>query len=122
MTIQELKAKYPELFTVTDPSHPFIGFYIEDGWLPLVDTLLGVMEYERCVITQLDPSEKLVYIQQIKQKFGCLRIYTAKTFPRIQGAISLAEALSKKICEKCGNSGSMRNDNGYYHVACDACK
>ncbi len=121
MTIQDLQAKYPELFTVTDPSYPFLGVYIEDGWLPLVDTLLGVIQDERHIITQLDPSENLVYIQQIKQKFGKLRLYTAKTFPRIQGAIALAEALSGKICEKCGSPGSMRNNNGYYHVACDSC-
>lgn len=54
------------------------------------------------------------YIAQIKQKFGGLRFYVSfdgvlnnDIINHCKGAIQLAESLSWRICEVCGNPGTM---------------
>lgn len=55
---------------------------------------------------------------QIKEKFGGLRFYIGKGNDAIWKAIHNSEALSYRICEKCGESGKLRTD-GWMKVLCD---
>lgn len=48
-----------------------------------------------------------IKIEQFKEKFGGMRIYTSQTDSRVYGMIDLAEALSLKTCEITGDNGSL---------------
>lgn len=56
---------------------------------------------------------------QVKEKFGGLRFYINEGNKEIHDRILLAEKKSYKICEKCGNSGELRNDIGWYRTLCE---
>jgi hypothetical protein len=84
--------------------------YVEcgDGWLPLVDRVLKGLS-------------RRAYLKQVKEKFGRLRIYGVNFTPDDYALIHEAEAHSAHVCEKCGDSGELRNTRGYLLVACDRC-
>lgn len=70
-----------------------VGF----GWRPVVKHLV-----ELCKIYDIP-------IDQVKEKFGGLRFYTAKGHLIVDPAISLAEKRCETICEICGEPGKQRN-------------
>ena len=90
------------------------------GWTPLLEALDTVMEWaieialtnSKCSAERLqDPDcqdDASIKVVQVKEKFGGLRVYWESTGlgvrlkNEIYGATMLAEALSFKICEKCG--------------------
>ena len=57
--------------------------------------------------TQLlkEQEEALPKFEQIKEKFGTLRMYTDKGNDYISGVIDMAETMSAITCEKCGALG-----------------
>jgi|Laugresu1bdmlbdd_1035124.scaffolds.fasta_scaffold30447_3 hypothetical protein len=55
--------------------------------------------------------------QQIKEKFGTLRIYTSHLNLYIDGAIDMAESMSEHICEKCGDKGQLY-EKGWHRTLC----
>ena len=59
-----------------------------------------------------------VVITQIKEKFGGLRFYYDGGDEYIAGAVHLAESMSYKICEQCGEKGDLRGVQWLY-TACD---
>jgi len=80
-------------------------------------------------ITQLQNSIKkleeteatLPKFVQIKEKFGGIRIYYSGGDDYINGVISLADEMSYKICEVCGNSGKP-NKGGWITTLCNNCR
>ena len=48
-------------------------------------------------------------VQQIKEKFGTLRIYLHNTDDFIDGMVVLAELISNSGCGICGNKGQLRS-------------
>lgn len=59
-----------------------------------------------------------VYVQQVKEKFGTLRIYVSGADEAIRGMINMTEMMSFKTCEVCGDSGRKRN-GGWIRTLCD---
>lgn len=59
-----------------------------------------------------------VKFDQIKEKYGGLRIYFSGGDDYVEGLVSMAEAISYKICEICGNKGEA-NKNGWISVRCE---
>ena len=57
-----------------------------------------------------------IKIQQIKQKFAELRIYTSGGDDTMEGMILMAIHLSKKTCEETGKPGRLHIKNGYYRI------
>lgn len=55
---------------------------------------------------------------QVKEKFGGLRFYTNGYTDVIQGMISMAESMSYRTCEVCGNPGRS-NSYGWISTLCD---
>ena len=51
----------------------------------------------------LDPT--LVYFDQVKEKFGMLRVYMSWETQAIEDAIVRAEDESERTCEMCGGCG-----------------
>lgn len=110
--IEAIQKKYPNLFK----ENPRCGFYVGEGWLPLLEHLCPILEYQ---ILSLPPEEqKEYYVSQVKEKFGGLRFYMNKETPYMSGAISLAENMSFSICEMCGKSG-VRRGGGYVQTLCN---
>ena len=116
--VAALKAKCPLLFNVADKdSHPRSGFHIRDGWFPMVERLCLMIEHQ---LMNYVPEEIRgeIYLAQVKEKFGSLRVYMNVSTPYIDGAIALAESLSHVTCEECGGLGELRT-SGYHKVLCD---
>ena len=117
---QELQDKifedFPELFELRRPRKegekvmPSICYGLEcgDGWYDLIYTLCSQ------IVNSIKWSEKdyKVQVTQVKEKFGGLRFYTNGVPDEIHGMIRMAEAMSYKICDVCGNKGSINSSNG----------
>jgi hypothetical protein len=59
-----------------------------------------------------------VTFDQIKEKFGGLRIYFSGGDDYVSGVIGMAEDMSYKLCEVCGNKGNA-NKSGWIATLCD---
>lgn len=77
------------------------------GWAVLYDPIIALCR------------EDGVTIQQIKQKFGSLRIYVGAASPKIREEIASAERASIFICEDCGEPAQLRDFNGLLATVCD---
>jgi hypothetical protein len=77
--------------------YPRCGFWICFGWLSVVkDTLQKMVE-----------AGWNKDLQQLKQKFGGLRIYIGESTPEVDAIIQGAEALCDTLCEACGNKHGL---------------
>ena len=117
---QKLLEKYPKIFNVenVDSRLPFPMFGIEcdDGWYDLLDTLCGAIQWH------LDHNAGVgavqVVVHQIKEKFGTLRFYEEGGDAVTGAYVNLAEQMSGRICEVCGNRGVLRG-GGWIRALCD---
>lgn len=67
-----------------------------------------------------EEEEKLPIVEQVKQKFGTLRLYCDNTNDYSNGIIDMAEEMSAFVCEKCGNKGKERG-GGWIVTLCENC-
>ena len=68
-----------------------------------------------------DPDAGHIVLDQIKEKFGTLRIYYtdySKSQEYISGVFDFAEAMSVHICEECGKQGKTRGDLSWMKTLC----
>lgn len=136
-----LCAKYPKIFR--DRNAPMTqtcmcwGFECGDGWYDLIDTLCAEiqnrvdwsveqqkykLEDGRMKPEDVVPEDDLqVVAAQVKEKFGGLRFYVNGGTEEIYGMISMAESMSYKICEECGNPGRP-NRGGWITTLCSPCR
>jgi hypothetical protein len=99
------------------------GLDIGEGWHSLVDMLCG------CIQSYIDHNKKYnpkitqVEAVQVKEKYGGLRFYTNGECEMIHGMIWLAEYMSNFICEDCGTTKEViQNDNGWITTLCKECR
>jgi hypothetical protein len=98
------------------------NFYYEcfDGWIPLLESLFYTidkhLQHQEQIRKPVDFN-----ITQIKEKFGCLRVYYGGGDDYIYGSIRMTENFSSKICERCGNKGEVRKGS-WIKVLCDECQ
>lgn len=92
------------------------GFECSDGWYDLIAVLCCNIQ------AHLDYNADVpqVVAMQVKEKYGTLRFYVHGGDEYTTGAISMAELMSGRICEICGNKGKIRND-GWITTRCDSC-
>lgn len=133
---QQLYDKYPDLFSNKDKdirsSCMAWGCEHGDGWFDILSTLCWMIkqhednnkwqtEYKQ----KQDPSYVSDYnpvkFDQIKEKFGGLRIYFSGGDEYIEGLVSMAESFSYKICEVCGERGKP-NEGGWISTLCESCR
>jgi hypothetical protein len=118
----ELAKRHPILINKkTDDRNPFPMFGCEcgDGWFNLLDNLM----------TEIDNTghPDLVYIAQIKEKFGTLRFYVNfekcedTIYNKIYEIIQNYEEVSETTCEVCGKPGTLRG-GGWLRTLCDDCE
>jgi hypothetical protein len=110
---------YPELFACQANSlEPFalFGFECDDGWFEIL---------KECIQKIKDESlEKDLFLtaDQVKEKYGTLKIYLNQYTDSLQKIIDEAEEKSGKTCENCGKEGKLRKLNKFWlSVRCDDC-
>lgn len=134
-----LYEKYPNLFDNRhkSPMESPMCFGIEhgNGWYDILSSLCWrIFQHEKNIddnrkyleknnLEELknEPKYYPVRFDQIKEKFGGLRIYHSGGDDYIDGAIDMAEEMSFKICELCGNPGKP-NEGGWISTLCDSCR
>ncbi len=109
--IAPLKAKYPRVFSKIE--------YVscEEGWFPLIENLSE--NIERYIDLHV-PNElqDQVYYEDIKQKFGGLRVHMNHYIDYIQGAVAMTESVSYRVCEKCSEKGQTYNVRSWITTLC----
>lgn len=87
---------------------------VPPGWASIVTAL-------RRDLADLDSELR---VDQVKAKFGELRVYVAAGDPSVATAvrdrIAEAETASARTCEACGRPGSLRTDRPWVATLCDA--
>lgn len=135
----KLYEKYPNLFSNKDKSpreSPMcFGIECNDGWHDLLSSVCWrIFQHEKNIAERIrvrneagkeNDQSDLDYIpvkfDQIKEKFGGIRIYYSGGDDYVDGVVSLADEMSYKICEVCGNSGKP-NKGGWITTLCDNCR
>lgn len=114
--------KYPKIFCDrTNPDNRqtlmCYGFCCDDGWFDLIDTLCMNIQHH------CDHSKECTQVvaAQVKEKFGALRYYVEGGDDYVYGLIDMAQSMSNKICETCGNPGIPRS-KGWIKTRCDKCE
>jgi hypothetical protein len=84
------------------------------GWHDLLDRL-------HADLAAADPGYQTV---QVKEKFGCLRVYLRRTPGPLMAILSRFEALSATVCENCGKPGTRkaRTPHGWIKTFCGECR
>lgn len=105
------------------------GFECEDGWFKLIWDLSEAIEKELTKLEKAqDPKEKTINllkgknkfrVMQVKEKFGTLRFYTNFSLDEVEKNIRVADSLSFKTCEICGQLGDLRMKKGWYKTLCE---
>lgn len=121
----EIFEKFPKLYNKkADPDgrkYPiYYGFECNDGWLPLIEDLSESIQFYVDKMQRNDPNYPQPYVLQCKEKFGALRFYVTPHDDHIDGMVRMAEKVSARTCEMCGNSGTM-NREGWWKVLCSPC-
>ena len=106
-----------------------MGFGIECnfGWYDLIKNVcFEITQHGKNVTNEKDAYRykkdyEPVRFDQIKQKFGGLRIYYSGGDEHTRGVIDMAEAMSYCICEDCGNKGTP-NKGGWITTLCENCR
>ena len=73
---------------------------------------------EKAEYHEVPPPMPYVTASQVKEKFGGLRFYTNGYTDGIGGMIRMAESMSYRTCEVCGNPGRS-NNYGWISTLCD---
>ena len=128
----QLFEKYPEIFSnrLKSPTESCMSMGIEcgNGWYNLINSICQIVESLNKNIKERNRliagnNEEIIDFKfdQIKEKFGGLRAYYSGGNDYIRGLVSMAETMSYKICEVCGNKGKP-NKSGWISTLCDGCR
>lgn len=135
----QLYEQYPDLFSNKDKdirsSCMAWGCDCGSGWYDIISTLCWMItqhekskQWHKKYLEKNDP-EKFkelpeyfpVRFDQIKEKFGGLRVYFSGGDEYVEGLVGMAESFSYKTCEVCGNRGKP-NEGGWITTLCDECR
>lgn len=123
--MKKIKIKDTELL-VRDEMEPLAMFGVETGpgWHPVIKKVLDkISQYN-----QDSPEDSRIFVDQVKEKFGTLRIYVTydnvpkETIKDINAAISEAENEARDTCEFCGTKENVGiRIKGWYTTMCEKC-
>lgn len=92
----------------------FDGVACEGGWASLIFPVLDAVEADIAQKKQAGvPESEWPQVEQVKQKFGELRIYVNHVPPAILTLIVAAVAQSRETCAVCGKAGTRRVLGGW---------
>lgn len=93
--------------------------YFTYGDSPTEKTYENVeFEIKRNQPRQVPEVPNQVIASQVKEKFGSLSFYYTGGGDYVRGLVTMAESMSSRTCERCGNLGKRRG-NGWLYTACD---
>ena len=127
-----LVQKYPKIFRDRNKSMQETcmcwGFSHGDGWYDIVEALCANIQshvdWKRRQHPEMSEeefdAEHQVIAAQVKEKFGGLRFYVDNCDDYFRGAVAVAESMSYRICESCGDKGHRRS-GGWVKTLCDKC-
>lgn len=105
-----------------------MGIECNNGWYDLIHNICSLINNrETNIKARLKYEGKdernwiPVRFDQIKEKFGGLRIYYSGGDDYVRGVINMAEEISYSTCEVCGNKGQP-NKKGWITTLCDGCR
>lgn len=113
--IRKFQKAYPLLIHQKTFQEGF-GFEFQNGWLPMVYELFGLLDDLQCA------SGHAITISQIKEKFGSLRIYlncSDDISEDVRILTALFSSLSARTCDICGASGKIDLHDGYWCPRCE---
>ena len=128
-----LYEKYPDMFSNRHKSRRescmSYGIECSLGWYDILSSLCYMIsQHEENIVWNTKHKQKTdpeytseynnVKFDQIKEKFGGLRIYHSGGDSCIRGMVAMAEAMSYKFCEICGERGRP-NKGGWIVTLCD---
>lgn len=126
---QQLYSRYPKLFArASSPetvSAMHWGICCGDGWYNLIEAACRLIQHHVDRQTKLKKEASQVEFEQIKEKFGELRLYTNHTNDEyVTGVLQMAELLSGVTCESCGSPGTVQTlPNGHWMTCyCNVCR
>jgi hypothetical protein len=132
----QLFEKYPDLFSNKDKDimSSCMGWGCEcgNGWYDIISSVCWMIKgHEDNIKWQTEHKQKTdpdyqsdyfpVKFDQVKEKYGGLRLYFSGGDEYVEGLVSMGEAMSYKICEVCGNKGKP-NEGGWISTLCDGCR
>ena len=132
----DLYNKYPDLFSNKNKdiksSCMAWGCECGIGWYDILSSLCWMIkQYEDNIVWQTQWNQKTnpeyksdyfpVKFDQIKEKYGGLRVYFSGGDQYVEGLVSMAESFSYQVCEVCGNKGQP-NKVGWITTLCDECR
>lgn len=128
----KLYQDFPNLFEnrYKGPQYSCLSFGIEcgDGWYDLIRTVCwDIKNHEENINRQTEWKLKEnpnyvsdyypVKFDQIKEKYGGLRLYYSGGDDFVTGLTHFAESMSYKVCEICGNRGEP-SKGGWISTLC----
>jgi len=123
----ELFEKYPKIFKQKDlPMQQTAmcwGIEPEDGWYDIIDMLCCQIQWHIEFNLRKDEDAEAIQVEatQVKEKHGTLRFYYNGGNEFIDGLVSMAEGMSGRTCEACGNPGTQ-NNAGWIKTQCEPCR
>jgi hypothetical protein len=135
-TWDALYEKYPDMFSNRhkSPRESCMSWGCECsiGWYDILSSLCWMIsQHEENIVwntefkQKTEPDYKSDYVpvkfDQIKEKFGGLRVYYSGGDGYVGGLVGMASAMSYKICEICGERGKP-NKGGWIVTLCDKCR
>lgn len=109
MDYEEVSRKYESIkqeIILLEPWFSSVG----PGWRPVLEALNGAFKHLVAERRATDYPEAKVHINQVKEKFGGLRVYFSAggmkegDFDRLSNYVEMAERTCQKLCEECGES------------------
>ena len=94
------------------------GFECSDGWYNILNQLMSQIQHHIDWKNRDTEVVQQVTLDQVKEKFGTLRVYYSGGDDYIRGLVSMAQAMSGSTCEVCGNAGKFRG-KGWFYTSCD---
>lgn len=125
---------YPDFFSNKDKSVQEScmcwGIEFEDGWFDILETLCRAIKnhidniqwHNDWAIKEGKKTTLFIPFKfdQLKEKYGTMRAYYSGGDDYVSGLVDMAERMSGKICEFCGNPGKLCG-RGWYTTLCKEC-
>ena len=93
------------------------GCEVGPGWFPIVEDMLKKM-------SSVAIRPQLLQLEQIKEKFGGLRVYysaAAAIEKQVDSIVAKAEDAAARTCEHCGQPNTKEQHHVGYNNICEAC-
>jgi hypothetical protein len=130
---KQLCEKYPKIFKMRYASMQETAMcwgFPGDGWYNIIDSACKIIQHHVDWKRKVEPFASMTdeefdeihqpVAAQVKEKFGGLRFYVDNCDDYVRGAVAVAESMSYRTCERCGDKAHRRS-GGWITTLCDKC-